>query len=126
MKVGPKADKFGEFLIANLRDAAIDRFDSLASDHLKSPRTESLRKALAGMSIEDRVVVRRCVLTCVDTGLHDFLFALHQIADFENDITVVVDGKNIVEQSDGLHGELFSGDGWFARFSKHGQYPENA
>jgi hypothetical protein len=125
MKVGPQADKFGAFLMANLRDAAIDRFDSLASNHLKSPRTESLRKALAGMSAEDRAVVRRCVVACVDTGLHDFLFALQQLADFDDDIHVVVDGKNIVEQSDGLHGELFSDAGWFARHSKHGQNPEN-
>jgi hypothetical protein len=126
MKVGPQAEKFGAFLMANLRDGAVDRFDSLASNHLKSPRTESLRKTLAAMSAEDRAVVRRCVLACVDTGLHDFLFALQQIADFDNDITVAVDGKNIVEQSDGLHGELFGDNGWFARYSKHGQNPENA
>ena len=65
-------------------------------------------------------------LAVVDTGLHDFLFALQQIADFDNDINVLVDGKNIVEQSDGLHGELFGDNGWFARYSKHGQNPENA
>ena len=78
------------------------------------------------MSVEDLAVVRRCVLACVDTGLHDFLFALQQIADFDDDIHVVVDGKNIVEQSDGLHGELFGDMGWFARYSKHGQTLENA
>lgn len=126
MKVGSQADKFGAFLMANLRDAAIDRFDSLASNHLKSPATESLRKTLVAMSAEDRAVVRRCVLACVDSGLHDFLFALQQIADFDNDINVVVDGKNIVDQSDGLHGELFGGNGWFSRYSKHGQNQENA
>lgn len=126
MKVGAQANKFGGFLVTNLRDAAIDRFDSLATNHLKSPSTESLRKALARMSAEDRTVVRRCVLACVDTGLHDFLFALQQVADFDDDIHVVVDGNNIVEQSDGLHGELFGDKGWLARYSKHGQNPENA
>jgi hypothetical protein len=126
MKVGPQADKFGAFLMTNVRDAAIDRFDSLATNQLKSPRTESLRKALGRMSAEDLAVVRRCVFACVDTGLHDFLFALQQVADFDDDIHVVVDGNNIVEQSDGLHGELFGDNGWFARYSKHGQNPDNA
>lgn len=126
MIAGPQAGKFGEFLMTNVRDAAIDRFDSLSSNRLKSPRTESLRKVLAGMTAENRAVIRRCVLACVDTGLHDFLFALQQLADFDNDIQVIVDGKNVVEQSDGLHGELFGDDGWFARYSKHGKNTEDA
>src|SRR5437868_110220 len=99
MKVGPQADKFGAFLMANLRDAALDRFESLASNHMKSPRTESLRRALAGLSAEDIAVVRRCVVECVNSGLHDFLFALQQIDDCDKDINVVVDAKNIAEQS---------------------------
>ena len=31
-----------------------------------------------------------------------------------------------VAKSDGLHGEPFGDEGWFARFSKHRPYPDSA
>ena len=47
--------------------------------------------------------------------MHDFLFALQKI----DDIQILVDGQNIVELSDGIHGEAYSDEGWFAKYSRH-------
>lgn len=121
MRVGPEADKFGAFLMANLRDKAIDFFDGLALGRWKSPRMQPLQTALAALTPEQRAVARRCVLAAVDAGLHDFLFALGDAHDRGEGIAVLVDGHNVAEQSDGLHGELFTGEGWFARHSRHGE-----
>ncbi|MDJ0942604.1 MAG: hypothetical protein QNJ30_04030 [Kiloniellales bacterium] len=103
------------------RDRAIDRYDLLARGHFKAPRDQELQNDLASLSAAQRDIVRNCVIDCVDGGLHDFLFALQETADFENEVRVMVDGKNVAEISDGLQGELFSEDGWFARFSAYGE-----
>ena len=116
-------DKFGAFLMRNLRDKAIDSHDRLARCAFKAPKLQNLQKALAAMDEEQRQIVRTCVIDALDTGLHDFLFALQEHYDFDNEISVFVEGKNVVELSDGLQGELFSEDGWFARFSAYGEMP---
>eukprot|EP00456_Euglypha_rotunda_P062006 TRINITY_DN51_c3_g3_i1.p1 TRINITY_DN51_c3_g3~~TRINITY_DN51_c3_g3_i1.p1 ORF type:complete len:169 (+),score=22.40 TRINITY_DN51_c3_g3_i1:905-1411(+) len=126
MKAGPEADKFGAFLMAKLRDAAIDHADALLAAHWKAPGLQSLQNELRQLSPEQRAVVRRCVIEAVDGGLHDFLFALGEEYDSGGAIAVVVDGQNVAAQSDGLHGEPYTEDGWFGRFSKHGVPPDPA
>jgi hypothetical protein len=126
MKVGPQGDQFGAFVVANFRDRALDFFDGLARGHWKSARTQPLQAALARMTPEQRAVVRRCVQAAVDSGLHDFLFALGEEYDRGQGIVVLVTGHNVAEQSDGLHGELFGDDGWLVRHSKHGGFADPA
>lgn len=120
MKVGTEADKFGAFLVAKLRDAAIDHADALLAAHWKAPGLQSLQADLGRLTAEQRAIVRRCVVEAVDGGIHDFLFALGEEYDSDSSIAIIVDGHNIATQSDGLHGELYTDDGWYARFSKHG------
>lgn len=124
MKVGPQADAFGEFLMTKLRDEAIDFFDGLATGGVKSPRTAALRTALASMTPEQRDVTRRAVVAAVDHGLHAFLFALDEGGTPTAEVVVTVDGQNVVDQSDGVYGELFGDQGWFARHSRHGAGPD--
>jgi hypothetical protein len=115
----PELDKFGRVLVTSLRDAALDFYDGLTCGHWKSPAAQQLQLDLAKLSPEQVEVVRRCVVACVDSGIHDFLFALSEAHDFGTGITVVVDGKNIAELSDGLQGEPYGVKGWVAKFSKH-------
>ena len=78
------------------------------------------------MTGKQRAIVRRCVIAAVDAGLHDFLFALQEEHDAGARIGVFIDGRSVAAQSDGLHGEPYSDEGWFARFSKHGPHPDPA
>jgi hypothetical protein len=64
-------------------------------------------------------------VSSVDKAIHDFLFKLQEVADFEDDIQVLVDGENGAGLSDGIHGELFGEDGWQARYSKFGKPTED-
>jgi hypothetical protein len=61
------------------------------------------------------------MIAALDYGLHSFLFALSEARDSGLDVAVTVGGCDIAEQSDGLHGELFGDEGWFIKFSRHGQ-----
>lgn len=126
MKAGAEADKFGAFLVAKLRDAAIDCADALLSAHSKAPGLQSLQADLSRLTAEQRAVVRRCVVDAIDGGIHDFLFALGEEYDNDSSIAIIVDGQNIAAQSDGLHGEPYIDEGWYARFSKHGASPDPA
>ncbi len=126
MRVGAQADRFGAFLVAKLRDSAIDHTDALLSARWKAPGLQSLQTDPRRLTPEQRAVVRRCVIAAVDGGLHDFLFALGEQHDAGGTIAIVVGGHDIPAQSDGLHGEPYGDDGWFARFSKHGPHPEPA
>jgi hypothetical protein len=119
-------DKFGSFLMEHLRDRALADLDRLAAAEGKAPSVQALQKDLASLSEPQRAVVRRCVSTCIDSAIHDFLFKLQERADFEDDVQVFVDGRNVVALSDGVHGELFGEKGWQARFSRYGERPEEA
>ncbi len=66
------------------------------------------------------------MIAAVDSGLHDFLFALQEEHDARDGVSVAVDGQSVAAESDGLHGEPYSDEGWFARFSKHGPHPDPA
>jgi hypothetical protein len=117
-------DKFGEFVMQKLRDPALDYVDGLLRGHWKAPASAGLQEQLGTLTAKHKEMVRRSVRSSIDTAIHDFLFALQERADFEGDIKVLVDGKDVVDLSDGIHGESFGPDGWMARFSTHGAPPE--
>jgi hypothetical protein len=120
MEAGPQANEFGAFLMTKLRDPAIDQADGLLNALWKAPGLRSLQADLAKLTPEQRAVVRRCVVSAVDAGIHDFLFALGEEHDAGGRIKITIDGQDVASQSDGLHGEPFTEQGWFGRFSKHG------
>jgi hypothetical protein len=74
-------DVFGEFLMKNLRDAALRSADCLLNGGAKAPSLARLQRDLAGMSEAQKDIVRRLVLEVVDSGTHDFLFALQEAHD---------------------------------------------
>jgi hypothetical protein len=121
MECGPAANKFGEFIVKNLWDRSIGFFDKLALGHWKAPVLQQVQKDLSALPPEQVALVRRCVVESLGHGLHDFLFALGEAHDFDNGIAVVVDGLDIVDQSDGLHGEIFGPESWMAKYAK---FPE--
>jgi hypothetical protein len=124
--VAKALDKFGEFVVAKLRDAAINHADAVLAARWKAPGLQVLQADLRKLTTEQRAIVRRCVIDAVDIGLHDFLFALQEEHDAGAEIAVLVDGQPVAAESDGLHGEPYSDEGWFARFSKHGRHPDEA
>lgn len=118
----PAVDKFGEFIITRLRDHSIDHFNGLAEGLWKAPALQELQADLATLNEEQMHIVRRCVLSTVDAGLHDLLSGLVEAHEEEEGIEVFVDGENIAELSDGLNGEQFSDKGWIAKFGAYSEH----
>ena len=119
-------DKFGRFLMENLRDRCLEHYELLAQGKWRVPSIQNLQTDVAAMDERQRDVARRCIVAGVDSAIHDFLFKLQERADFENDIHVIVDGEDVVPLSDGIHGEPYGDDGWQVRFSKYGARPGEA
>jgi hypothetical protein len=117
-------DYFGAFLMDRLRDRGIEFCDLLLAAHWRAPALQPLQEAVSTLPEAQKDLLKRVVRCSIDTAIHDFLFALQEHADFENRIHVLVDEANVVALSDGIHGELFMEDGWYARFSRFGSSPE--
>jgi hypothetical protein len=114
-----KLDKFGQLLMTKVRDEAISDWDRIVDGRMKSQRASELHQAVATFSEEQQKVFLSLVPEVVDTVLHHLLWMFDQ----RNDVMLGVrsDDKkieNLKEISDGLPGELYSDEGWIARFSK--------
>lgn len=118
--------EFGRVLMVELRDRGIDRLDRLLAAKAKAPALQKLQGELESLDPKQRALLRRAFVTSLDSALHDFLFALQEQNDSGGRVAVLVDGSRIAEASDGLHGGLFTEDGWFARYSMHGEPREEA
>ncbi len=112
-------DKFGQFLILNLRDNAIDFYDKLIAGVYKANKIQRLQDNLMHFSSEEKEFVRICLVAGIDTEIHDFLLALMENYSSKKDVEVIVNGENIVPLSKALYKELPTKDGWFARFSRY-------
>ena len=108
-------DKFGKFLVENLRDKGIDFAEGLLSNHWKAPSLLDMQNEIANLNDTQKIAFISAITETIDGAMHDFLFALQEI----NEIQILVDGQNIVELSDGIHGEAYSDEGWFAKYSRH-------
>lgn len=115
-------DSFGKILMEGLRDSSINYFDMLSEGKWKAPDLQTLQTDLKIFNEEQISIMRRALISSIDTGIHDFLFKLQQ--QEEEGIAIVVNGKNLADISDGLHGELFTEDGWYQRFSEYGENQE--
>ncbi len=114
-----KLNKFGKFLVDHLRDKGIEKAVGLLNGEWKTPSLLSLQADLSQLSADQKQMVIKTVTNSIDTAIHDFLFALQEQAD--HDICIVVEGENITELSDDIHGEAYSDEGWYATYSKFGE-----
>ncbi|WJS96923.1 hypothetical protein NYQ10_10810 [Flavobacterium johnsoniae] len=113
-------DIFGKFLVKNLRDKGIRNAETLLSNKSKAPSNLKLQTEISQFNESQKKLIKEIVIKSIDIAIHDFLFSLQELADFENNIQISINSKNIVELSDGIHGESYSENGWNAKFSKYG------
>ena len=112
-------DLFGRLLITKVRDEAISDWRMIIGGSMKGETSVKVREMLAPFSEQQRNVVISLVPKVVDTVLHHLLWTLEQTNEVK--IGVLAHNQEVAslkEVSDGLAGELYSDDGWIARFSK--------
>jgi hypothetical protein len=112
-------DKFGQFVMRNLRDRGIEQHVKLQAGEWRAPAIQELQAAVAGLPEDTKRLLLRCIVDTIDTATHDFLFALQDSHDRQLGIEALVDGTNVAEISDGLQGEPYGNKGWIERYSEY-------
>jgi hypothetical protein len=116
----PSLDVFGRLLITRVRDETISDWDMIVAGRMKGERALKLRQLLDMFSDEQRRAFLSLVPSIVDTVLHHLLWMFDQEEDVQLGMNVGDRQiQNLKDISDGLVGELYSDEGWIARFSKH-------
>lgn len=110
-------DAFGSLITTSLRDAALHRAEALLSNSLRSPSTQALQAELQAFTPQQLDTLRSLVRNSVDAGIHNFLFRLQELSEGVGSARVFVNGEDVARLSDGLHGEPYSSQGWYSRFS---------
>lgn len=110
-------DEFGKFLMENLRDKSIQFAEKLIDEKWNAPDLQEIQQKISTFSDEDKKLILSFIIGSIDNGIHDFLFALQE----QTKIKIQFDDINIENLSDGLHGEIFTREGWRHKFSKYGE-----
>jgi hypothetical protein len=105
--------------MTRVRDKAILDWKKTVDGRMKGEIAAKIRRILEPLSEEQQQVFLSLVPEVVDTVLHHLLWTLEQ----EDNVRIGIladneDVNNLKDISDGLAGELYSGEGWIARFSK--------
>lgn len=106
-------DEFGELFMREVRDRVIHRVKALLDGTMKPESDRILHKRLDALG--DRDTLEEFGVDIVNHVVFQTLFFFVEREDYR---LIAPSGRNIVELSDGLHGELFTEDGWIARFSE--------
>lgn len=113
-------DTFGQLITRRLRDRAIERYEKMTRSEWKSPALLELQSKVAKLDPALQSLFIQCLKECMDSAIHDFLFTVQEGGYEGHDLAFLVDGRDVNELSDGIHGEIFGLDGWFGRFSEYG------
>lgn len=102
-----------------VRDSTAEDFLLMKTGSLKSTKMLELNKILSELDSDSKKTVEILVGEFVDRTIYYMLWMFENserftIAEKEN----LLKG-DLVEQSDGISGELFGDDGWFSKYSKN-------
>lgn len=117
-----KLDALGQFLITYVRDQRFERLDKILTGERKLSN-EKMQRLLERFPFcpEQLEVVEYICRYAIDATIHHTLWGLEQ-QEGKISLQIMSGGapaRDAVEISDGLPGELYSEDGWIARFSNY-------
>ncbi|MGP4672502.1 hypothetical protein ACSV5N_11125 [Agrobacterium salinitolerans] len=112
-------DTFGRLLMKDVRDQTILEYDGMVSGKINSISGKKLRALLDQFDQDQREAIKSIILTQIDGAIHNFLWLIEKGGD--SSFPVVLNGGippvDLATASDGLTGELYSDEGWIARYS---------
>lgn len=107
-------DNFGKILISDVRDRTIDDIDRCIFGKYRSENAIRLSNEYLLLDKNSKSFVDKIIPFIVDYSLNNLLEMFEQNEDLE----LKLNGKNLVEESDGFAGELYTEDGWIQKYTK--------
>ena len=114
--------EFGKEYVHQVRDRVITKYLMTKSGKMKSAECQLLYKQLLKLKPDQIKLVDQVVADIIETQLHHCLFMFEASAKWaivEKDSAKNEGLDHLAEVSDGLAGELYSDEGWIAKFSKY-------
>lgn len=114
-----KVDQFGQLLVAGLYDRVAWYLEHVFSAHMKGPMQQELAAAYHCLDEQSKDAVRKFATEAMTSMLADTLIFFDEQSLPIQFTTSEGETINICEMSDGIGAELFTDEGWIARFSKY-------
>jgi hypothetical protein len=123
MARNPNVEKFGQSVVAKGRDETLDFFErSAAGENIKGDDVlRAHETTIRTLTPEQLKAFRFWVQYCVDLSIANLLYRVEELHDLEG-LELRLGETDIVHQSDGLVGSLYGKRGWFAKFSRYGEF----
>jgi hypothetical protein len=115
-------DFFGEFLVRNFRNTAIECVEGLCRDDFDSPGHREYQKLISTLPDEQKEVLQKVVRYCVEGALNDTLYQLGlELNKKKPRIQIQVDGLPLASAAGptSLHSRLWGPTGWLSQY--HGR-----
>ena len=109
-----KLDNFGKIFISEVRDNTLEAFEKMFNGSMKGLTAQNVRDKIAIFDEQEKSVLLWLLSKTVDQCMYNMLFMLEE----HEEIEMLYAGEDIVEESDGLSGELYTEDGWIEKYSK--------
>jgi len=108
-----RLDDFGKMLMDRVRDDTISSVDQMLDGTMKGITAQNIQEKIKAFDKEQMETVEWLIPQVVDLCLHNMLWMVEQ----EEEITLLYQGAELREESDGLSGELYTEDGWIQKYS---------
>ncbi|QDH80429.1 hypothetical protein FKX85_15820 [Echinicola soli] len=113
-------EKFGEILIREVRDSVSEDYNLIKTGQIKSKIGRELYESMSSFDEKDLDTLDRFSEEIIDRVIHKFLFLFEESDEFTIAMkNAVTPSDDLVEESDGLSGELFGKAGWITKFSEN-------
>lgn len=108
---------FGRKLIEGVRDRTLDHYQKISRAEMKAQADRALSDKIQSLTDSERELLQDVVCLIADLSLHNMmiLFEHEPLSGWR--IVHHSDGVDLADSSDGLCGELYSEEGWIARYS---------
>lgn len=111
----------GELLVRSFRNTAVSCVDGLCKEQFDSPNHREYQKMLRGLPAEQKELLQRVVLYCVEGALNDTLHSLDaEINKKRPRLQIFIDGESVTngESPSKLGSRLWGADGWLSRYGE--------
>lgn len=108
-------DYFGKIYISNVMDKTFDSIAMMEDGTMKGNIAERVRFLLSEFNEDDKSKIKELISIAVKRTVFNTLFMFEE----HENIKLLCLDSNLVEESDGLSGELYSSDGWIEKFSRY-------
>ena len=111
-------DRIGKFLIEEIRDVQLDQFDGLVTGQRPFVDYKLRQEVGTHFTEEELLLIKKIIIYCTDNMLSSLLWNLDK-SNNESNVSISVDNQILSEEDRCLQSELYSDEGWIARFSRY-------